>query len=77
MAQQQFQQLLRKQLSTKTRSVESALGQSREFTPAVTFKPLESEVQGLHSFEHYQTKKKDHNRVDKLRELGLTSEEIE
>lgn len=76
-AQQHLQQLLRKQLSTKTVSVESALGQSWEFAPAVTFKPLASEVQGLHSLDQYQTKKEEHSRVDELRELGLTSEEIE
>jgi hypothetical protein len=76
-AQQQLQQLLRKQLSTKTKSVESALDQSREFAPAVTFKPLDSEVQGLYSLEQYQSKQEEYSRVDELRELGLTSKEIE
>lgn len=76
-AQQQLRELLRRQLSTRTGSVEGALGQSRDFTPAVTFRPLASEVEGLHSLEQYQTKKEEHGRVDALRELGLTSKEIE
>lgn len=76
-AQQQLQQLLKKQLSTKKLSVQTALEQGREFTPAVVFKPLESEIEGLHSLQQYQTKKEEHGQMDHLRELGLTNEEIE
>lgn len=76
-AQQQLQQLLRKQLSTRKVSLEGALEQSRNFTPAVVFKPLASEVEGLHSLEQYQVKKEEHTHLDHLRELGLTSEEIQ
>lgn len=75
-AQQHLKQLLRKQLSTRTVSVDSALDQSRDFTPAVVFKPLACEVGGLHSLEQYQVKEVEHSRVDELRDLGLTSEEI-
>lgn len=76
-AQQHLRQLLRRQLSTRTGSVESALHQSREFAPPVTFRQLASEVEGLHSLQQYQTKQEGHGRVDALRELGLTFEEIE
>lgn len=56
--------------------MKGALDQSREFTPAVVFKPLATEVKGLHSLEQYRVRKEEHSRVDRLRELGLTSEEI-
>lgn len=75
-AQQHLQELLRRQLSTRKVSVKGALDQSREFTPAVVFKPLATEVKGLHSLEQYRVRKEEHSRVDHLRELGLTSEEI-
>lgn len=77
MAQQYLKKLLRKQLSTKQASVESALDQGREFAPAVVFKPLATEVQGLHSLEQYQLRKEEHVHIDQLRELGLSSDEIE
>lgn len=75
-AQQQLQQLLKKQLSTRKVSLKNALEQSRDFTPAVVFKPLAPAVEGLHSLKQYQEKEEEHNHLDHLRELGLTSEEI-
>ena len=57
--------------------METALDQSREFAPAVTFKPMAVEVEGLHSLKQYQSKKEEHSHIDQLRELGLTSKEIE
>ena len=77
MAQQHVRQLLRKQLATRTDSMHDALVQRREFAPAVQFKPLASEVEGLHSLQHYQTKEEEHGHIDELRELGLTDKEIE
>lgn len=76
-AQQHLYELLKKQLSTRKVSLEGTLQQSHEFTPAVVFKPLASEVEGLHSLEEYQAKKEEHSHLDQLRELGLSSEEIE
>ncbi len=57
--------------------MKGALDQSRHYAPAVTFKPLTSEMAGLHSLKQYRTKEEDYSHVDHLRELGLTSEEIE
>ena len=51
--------------------------QSKEFTPAVTFKPLADEVKGLHSLDDYQTKEEEYLKRDRLRQLGLSGEEIE
>ena len=50
--------------------------QGKEFTPAVVFKPLADEVKGLHSLDDYQSKQKEYSRLDQLRQLGLTNEEI-
>ena len=50
--------------------------QGKEFTPAVVFKPMADEVKGLHSLNDYQSKEREHAKLDKLRQLGLTDEEI-
>ena len=76
-AQQQLQHLLKKQLSTrKVTTLKHALEQGHEFAPAVLYKPLATEVEGLHSLEEYQEREEEHGRLDQLRELGLTPEEI-
>ena len=77
MAQQHLQQLLKKQLSTRRVSVQSTMEQAREFAPAVVFQPLATAVEGLHSLEDYQLKEGEHNHLDTLRELGLTTQEIQ
>lgn len=48
----------------------------KEFTPAVMFKPLADEVKGLHSLDEYQSKEEEYAKLDQLRQLGLTNEEI-
>ena len=48
----------------------------KEFTPAVVFKPLADEVKGLHSLDEYQSKEDEYAKLDQLRQLGLTSDEI-
>ncbi len=77
MAQQHLQTLLRKQLSTRKVSVQSAIEQAREFSPAVVFEPLATAVEGLHSLEEYQVKEGEHSHFDNLRELGLNAQEIQ
>ena len=77
MAQQHLHQLLRKQLHSSDQSVKCVLDQGREFAPAVVFNPLASEMKGLLSLGQYQEWKKEHSKVDHLRQLGLTSEEIQ
>ena len=54
-----------------------ALDRKKEFTPAVLYQPLSREVQGLRSLEQYQKSEEDHGRVDELRQMGLTAQEIE
>ena len=54
-----------------------ALDRKKEFTPAVLYQPLSQEVQGLRSLEQYQKSEEDHGRVDELRQMGLTAQEIE
>ena len=76
MAQQHLQELLKKQLSTKKASVKSTIEQTKEFAPAVVFEPLATAVEGLHSLEAYQVKEGEHSRLDNLRGLGLTAQEI-
>lgn len=77
MAQQHLHQLLRKQLHSGDRSLKSVLCQGREFAPSLVYNPLASDVKGLQSLEQYQDRKLEHQKVDHLRELGLTSDEIE
>ena len=48
----------------------------KEFTSAVVFKPLADEVKGLHSLNEYQNKEQEHSKLDQLRQLGLTNDEI-
>lgn len=50
--------------------------QGKEFTPAVVFKPLADEVKGLHSLNDYQSKEEEYVKLDQLRQLGLTTDEI-
>ena len=54
-----------------------ALDRKKEFTPAVLYKPLSQEIQGLRSLEQYQKSENDHSQVDNLRQVGLTAQEIE
>ncbi len=49
----------------------------KEFTPAVVFRPLADEVKGLHSLDDYQSKEEEYAKLDQLRQMGLTSDEIE
>lgn len=56
----------------------STLNEARgkEFTPAVVFKPIADEVKGLHSLDEYQSKEEEYAKLDQMRQLGLTNEEI-
>ncbi len=70
------QQLPRK-LHSKDQLQKGVLDQERDFAFAVELEPLVSKVEGLQSLEQYQDRKKAQWKVDHLRELGLTSQEIE
>ena len=48
----------------------------KEFTPAVVFKPLANEVKGLHSLDEYQDREEEYSKLDQLRQMGLTTDEI-
>ncbi len=76
LAQQHLQHLLRKQLHTKEKSVESFQSEGKKFTAAVEFQPFAAEVKGLHTLKRYLDTEKEQNEIDELRDLGFTREEI-
>jgi len=55
----------------------SALDGARQFTPAVVFQPLAGEMKGLHTLSQFVSKEREVSKVDQLRQLGLTAQEIE
>lgn len=55
----------------------SALSGARDFTPAVVYQPLANEMRGLHTLSQFVAKEEEVDRVDRLRQLGLTEQEIE
>jgi len=57
--------------------VEGIKTQESKFAPAVEFKPLSGEVKGLQTLKRYRDSEDEHSRMDQLRELGLTTEEIQ
>ena len=76
-AQQHLQLLLKKQLLTCEKSVEGIKTHRSKFAPAVEFKPLSQEVEGLQTLKRYRDTEEKHGRMDQLRELGLTTDEIQ
>lgn len=76
-AQQQLKDLLHRQLDTSASSIEGLLVHQRDFTPAATYEPLSKEVEGLRSLGQYRSGEDDYGRIDRLRQMGLTLQEIE
>ena len=61
----------------ETNSLFRLLERQRDFTPAATYKPLGKEVEGLRSLGQYRSGEDDYGRIDRLRQMGLTLQEIE